>query len=396
MDPSHLQWCHAKRTQLEHKHLLKEEIPLTSPQGIEITLKGGKQVLNFCANNYLGLSNDPKIIHSACQSLREYGLGMSSVRFICGTHQLHHSLEKKISAFLGTEDSLLFTSCFDANAGLFEAILNEQDAVLSDQLNHASIIDGIRLCKAHRYPYQHMDMTDLEDKLKTSQAQRFRLITTDGVFSMDGHCAPLDQICALANQYKSLVMVDDSHAVGFWGPNGKGSGDYWHIQSDIDIFTGTFGKALGGAMGGYISGRKEIIEWCREVARPYLFSNSLPPMVVQATIDILNRIESDPRPRDKLFENTQYMRQALSQQGFKIPPGTHPIIPIMIGDSEQCQTFSHQLVKHGILAVAFHYPVVPKHLARIRIQMSALHSLSHMDHAIEVLAQIGRQLKIIR
>jgi glycine C-acetyltransferase len=365
--------------------LYKEERTLLSPQGVTITTGEGKKVLNFCANNYLGLANHPEIIHTAQKALEQYGYGMASVRFICGTQEIHKQLEQKISQFLQTDDTILYSSCFDANGGLFEALLTEKDAVISDRLNHASIIDGIRLCKANRFRYNHMDMNHLETQLQRAQKYRHRIIATDGVFSMDGHVAPLQEICDLADRYDAKVMVDDSHATGFFGNTGRGSIEYRQVMERIDIVTSTFGKALGGASGGFTSGRKEVIELLRQRSRPYLFSNSLSPVIVATTLKAINLISSSPELNHKLRDNVKYFRSAVTAAGFNIEAGDHPIIPIRIGDACVAKNMADQLLKEGIYVIAFSYPVVPQNTARIRIQVSAAHELAHLDQAISAL-----------
>ena len=369
--------------------LYKEERMLLSPQGTTITTGEGKKVLNFCANNYLGLANHPEIIHAAQKALERYGYGMASVRFICGTQEIHKQLEQKISQFLQTEDTILYSSCFDANGGLFEALLTEKDAVISDRLNHASIIDGIRLCKANRFRYNHMDMNHLETQLQRAQKYRHRIIATDGVFSMDGHVAPLQEICDLADRYDAKVMVDDSHATGFFGNTGRGSIEYQQVMERIDIVTSTFGKALGGASGGFTSGRKEVIELLRQRSRPYLFSNSLSPVIVATTLKAINLISSSLELNHKLRDNVNYFRSAITAAGFNIEAGDHPIIPIRIGEACVAKNMADQLLKEGIYVIAFSYPVVPQNTARIRIQISAAHELTHLDQAISAFIKIS-------
>lgn len=375
--------------------LYKKEREITSPQQANITIAGGNKVLNLCANNYLGLANHPALISAAKNGLEHNGFGMASVRFICGTQTIHHQLEQKISQFLGTEATILYTSCWDANGGLFETILNAEDAIISDELNHASIIDGIRLCKARRLRYRNNDMSDLEEQLKAAADCRFRMIATDGVFSMDGTIANLKAICDLADRYDALVMVDDSHAVGFLGKNGKGTPEYCEVMGRVDIITGTLGKALGGASGGYTSGKKEVIEWLRQRSRPYLFSNTLAPCIVSASIKVLDLITSNDELRVRLEENTRYFREKMSALGFSLIPGNHPIIPIMLGDAKLAQEFSAQMLNHGVYVIGFFYPVVPQGKARIRTQMSAAHTRHDLDLAIEAFAKVGKQLKVI-
>lgn len=374
--------------------LYKEERILTSPQSSKVTVSQGKQVINLCANNYLGLADNPEVISAARSAATHWGFGLSSVRFICGTQALHKELEKAVSRFLGTEDTILYSSCFDANTGLFETLLDEQDAILSDELNHASIIDGIRLCKARRFRYSHGDMDNLEDKLKEAVGCRFRIIATDGVFSMDGDVAKLDKICDLAEQYDALVMIDDSHAVGFLGPQGRGSHEYCGIMGRQDILTGTFGKALGGASGGYVSGRKEIIELLRQRSRPYLFSNTLAPMIVAASLKALEMLSASTELRDRLEENTRYFRQKMTELGFEITPGEHPIVPIMLGDAVVAQKMAARLLEKGVYVVGFFYPVVPMGKARIRVQLSALHSREDLDFAMEQFSATKKELGI--
>lgn len=380
---------------LKQSGLYKQERIIVSPQRAEITVETGNSVINLCANNYLGLSDHPALIQAAKKSLEDYGYGMSSVRFICGTQIIHKELEDKITAFLGTEDTILYSSCFDANGGLFETLLSEEDAIISDALNHASIIDGIRLCKAKRFRYNNNDMADLEMKLKEAQSARFRLIATDGVFSMDGIIANLPAICDLADRYRALVMVDDSHAVGFMGHRGRGTPEYHHVMNRIDIVTGTLGKALGGASGGYTSGPKEVITWLRQRSRPYLFSNSLAPMIAAASIEALKLLTEDTELIERLRWNSAYFRSGLEQLGFELIPGEHPIIPVMIGDAKLSALMADSLLSEGIYVISFSYPVVPKGLARIRTQMSAAHKKEHLDKALVAFEKVGRALKII-
>lgn len=378
--------------------LYKQERIITSPQDAKITVKGGEDVINLCANNYLGLSDHPLLINAAKKALDEYGYGMSSVRFICGTQKIHKQLEEKMSDFLKTEDTILYSSCFDANGGLFETILTEDDAVISDALNHASIIDGIRLCKAKRFRYDNNNMTDLETKLQEAKESRFRLIATDGVFSMDGIIANLPAICDLAEQYNALVMVDDSHAVGFMGDKGRGTHEYHHVMNRVDIITGTLGKALGGASGGYTSGRKEVIAWLRQRSRPYLFSNSLAPVIAAVSLEVINMLngEEGKTLRQQLHSNTVYFRTKMAELGFNLIPGEHPIIPVMIGDAKLSAVMADRLLQEGIYVISFSYPVVPKGLARIRIQMSAAHKKEHLDNALDAFAKVGRELSLIK
>ena len=383
---------------LEKAGLFKAERLITSPQRAEISVANDDKhpVLNFCANNYLGLADNPELIKAAKDALDRYGLGMASVRFICGTQTLHKELEKKVSLFLGTEDTILYTSCFDANGGLFETILGEEDAVISDELNHASIIDGIRLCKAKRFRYKNNDMADLESKLKEAKDARFRLIATDGVFSMDGIIANLPAICALAEKYDALVMVDDSHAVGFVGPTGRGTPEHWGVSDKIDIYTGTFGKALGGASGGYTSGRREIIGWLRQRSRPYLFSNTMAPAIVAASIRALDMLSTGGDLLKKLRANSAYFREKMTSLGFDLVPGEHAIIPVMLYDAMLAKNFADEMLKEGVYVIAFSYPVVPQGKARIRTQMSAAHDTKHIDKAIAAFEKVGRKLGVIK
>ncbi|MFQ6070568.1 MAG: glycine C-acetyltransferase [Candidatus Aminicenantales bacterium] len=379
--------------------LYKEERIIITPQGAEIEVRGGKKVLNFCANNYLGLSSHPKVIEAAHKTLEEWGYGMSSVRFICGTQDIHKVLEEKISKFLQTEDTILFAACFDANGGVFEPLLGPEDAIITDQLNHASIIDGIRLCKAQRYIFKHGDMEDLEEKLKEAKGARYRMIATDGVFSMDGDIAKLDEICDLADKYEALVMIDDAHATGFLGKTGRGTPEYRGVMGRIDIITGTLGKALGGASGGFASGRKEIIELYRQRSRPYLFSNTLAPAVVGASIAVFDLLSETTELRDKLERNTTYFREKMTEAGFDIKPGIHPIVPIMLGkfenDAKLSQDMAKDLLEEGIYVIGFYYPVVPKGQARIRVQLSAAHEKEHLDRAIEAFTKVGKKYNVI-
>jgi glycine C-acetyltransferase len=380
---------------LKSKGLYKDERVITSAQQAAITVDSGKTVLNFCANNYLGLSNHPRLVGKAQSALAAYGFGMSSVRFICGTHEIHKTLEARISDFLGTEDTILYSSCFDANGGLFETLLDENDAVISDALNHASIIDGIRLCKAQRFRYRNNDMADLEQQLKAAAGCRFRLIATDGVFSMDGIIADLKGVCNLAERYDALVMVDDSHAVGFIGEHGRGTPEYCGVPDRVDIITGTLGKALGGASGGYTAGRKEIIAWLRQRSRPYLFSNSLAPVITATSIAVLDLLQESSDLLDRLKENSLYFRQMMQSAGFTLVPGRHPIIPVMLGDAVLAQKMAARMLEEGIYVVGFSFPVVPKGQARIRTQMSAAHTREHLDRAITAFIKVGRELDVI-
>ncbi len=381
--------------QIREDGLYKEEWVIAGSQGAEITVEGGQQVLNFCANNYLGLSSHPKVIEAAHRTLDQWGYGMSSVRFICGTQKIHKELEKKISQFLQTEDTILYAACFDANGGIFEPLLDKDCAIISDALNHASIIDGVRLCKAQRFVYQHGDMKDLEAKLKESQGLKYRLIATDGVFSMDGDIAKLDEICDLADRYDALVMVDDAHATGFLGSTGRGSIEHRGVMGRVDIITGTLGKALGGASGGFASGRKEIIELYRQRSRPYLFSNTLAPAVVGASMAVFDLLSKTTELRDRLEENTTYFREQMTAAGFDIKPGVHPIVPIMLYEAKLSQDMARDLLAEGIYVIGFYYPVVPKGQARIRVQLSAAHTRKHLDKAIAAFTKIGKKYHVI-
>ncbi len=379
--------------------LYKSERIIMTPQGAAIEVKGGKEVLNFCANNYLGLSSHPKVIEAAHKTLDEWGYGMSSVRFICGTQDIHKVLEQKISAFLQTEDTILYAACFDANGGTFEPLIGAEDAIITDQLNHASIIDGIRLCKAQRLIYKHADMADLEEKLKETQGVRYRLVATDGVFSMNGNIAKLDEICELTDKYDAMIMIDDAHSTGFIGKTGRGTPEYRGVMGKIDIITGTLGKALGGASGGFISGRKELIELYRQRSRPYLFSNTLAPVVVGASIAVFDLLSETTELRDKLEDNTKYFREKMTEAGFDITPGVHPIVPIMLGkfenDAKLSQDMARDLLEDGIYVIGFYYPVVPRGQARIRVQLSAGHEKHHLDKAIEAFTKVGKKYNVI-
>ncbi|MBQ49869.1 MAG: glycine C-acetyltransferase [Zetaproteobacteria bacterium] len=381
--------------QLKREGLFKSERIITSPQQPEIT-SNGQEVINLCANNYLGLSNHPQLLEQAIEAIPKYGFGLSSVRFICGTQDIHKTLENKLSEFLGTEDTILYSSCFDANAGLFETILGPEDAIISDALNHASIIDGIRLCKAKRFRYKNKDMADLEAQLKASKDCRYRLIATDGVFSMDGTFADLQSICDLADKYDALVMVDDSHAVGFVGPNGRGTPEACKVIDRIDLITGTLGKALGGASGGYTSGRREIIEWLRQRSRPYLFSNTLAPVIAATSCHVLDMLMESNELITKVNNNATYFRNEMEKLGFDLIPGSHPIIPIMLGDAKLATQMADDLMKENIYVIGFSFPVVPKGQARIRTQVSAAHSKEDLTKAIEAFAKVGRKLKVIQ
>ncbi|OAI47622.1 glycine C-acetyltransferase, partial [Gammaproteobacteria bacterium SCGC AG-212-F23] len=380
---------------LKKSGLFKAERIITSQQSAVIKVTTGQEVLNFCANNYLGLANHPELIEAGKKALEKYGFGVSSVRFICGTQTVHKELEERLSHFLGTEDTILYSSCFDANGGLFETLLSDQDAIISDALNHASIIDGIRLCKAQRFRYNNNDMNDLEEKLKAAANCRYKLIATDGVFSMDGVIANLKTICDLADKYNAMVMVDDSHAVGFMGKNGRGTHEYCNVMKRIDIITGTLGKALGGASGGYTSGRKPIIEWLRQRSRPYLFSNTLAPVIAATSIHVLDMLEKNHDLIEKLHTNSKYFRAGMEKQGFNLIPGEHPIIPVMLGDAKLAKDMADALLQEGIYVIGFSYPVVPMQQARIRTQMSAAHEKQHLNKAITAFAKVGKKLGVI-
>ncbi len=396
MDETFSQYLQNQLDDIQKAGLYKIEREITSPQKAKIRIVGGREVLNFCANNYLGLADNAELIASAKKSYDDYGFGLASVRFICGTQTIHKELERRLTRFLGTEDTILYSSCFDANGGLFETLLGPEDAIISDALNHASIIDGIRLCKAKRLRYNNNDMQDLEQQLKEAHNCRFKLIATDGVFSMDGTIANLKAICDLADKYRAMVMIDDCHAVGFLGDKGRGSHEYCDVLGRIDIITGTLGKALGGASGGYTSGRKEIIEWLRQRSRPYLFSNTLAPSIAAASITVLDILEQKPELRQKLRDNSRYFREKMSALGFDLVPGNHPIIPVMLGDAKLAQDFAALMLENGIYVIGFFYPVVPMGKARIRTQMSAGHSREDLDKAIEAFAKVGRQLGVIK
>ena len=383
-------------TDIKNEGLYKNERTLITPQGVEVKTHDGNHVLNFCANNYLGLSNHPKLIDAAKSAMDNYGFGMASVRFICGTQDLHNTLEKEISNFFKTDDTILYTSCFDANGGLFETILSENDAVISDSLNHASIIDGIRLCKAKRLKYESSNMNDLEEKLKQSQNSKIRLIATDGVFSMDGNIAKLNDITLLAEKYDAMVMVDDSHATGFIGETGRGSSEFHGVLEKIDIFTSTLGKAMGGASGGFTTGKKDIIDLLRQRSRPYLFSNTVAPAIVAAGVEAFKMLSSTTALRDKLEENTLYFRQKMTNIGFDILDGIHPIVPIMLYESLLAQKVADEMLKEGIYVIGFYFPVVPKGKARIRVQISSAMNKEHLDHAINGFEKVGKKLGIIK
>ena len=382
-------------SQIESEGLYKKERTITTPQGVTIHTKEGGEVLNFCANNYLGLSNHPEIKAVAQKALEEHGFGMASVRFICGTQDIHKELEQKISDFFGTDDTILYTSCFDANGGLFETLLGPADAIISDALNHASIIDGVRLCKAQRYRYANSDMADLETKLQEAQNTRLSMITTDGVFSMDGFVAKLDEITTLAEKYDALVMVDDSHATGFVGKTGRGSAEYHNVMDKVDVWTSTLGKALGGASGGFTTGYQEIIDMLRQRSRPYLFSNTLAPAIVAAGIKVFDMLSATTELRDKLEENTLYFRKKMSAAGFDIKEGNHPIVPVMLYEANLAQKMAAALLEEGIYVIGFFYPVVPKGEARIRVQISAGMEKDHLEQAVEAFAKVGRALNVL-
>jgi glycine C-acetyltransferase len=380
--------------------LFKAERVIISPQssGIEVELpaRGRRKVLNFCANNYLGLSSDPTVIEAAHEAIRTHGFGLSSVRFICGTQDLHKTLEQRISRWLGTEDTILYGSCFDANGGLFETVLGEEDAIISDALNHASIIDGIRLCKAERHRYPNGDLEALEAALKATQGKRLRMIATDGVFSMDGYLAKLDQICDLADKYDAMVMVDDSHASGFIGPTGRGTPEHFRVQSRVDVMTSTLGKALGGASGGFTTGRREIIELLRQRSRPYLFSNALAPAILGASVAVLDLIEKSTELRDRVMNNAERFRAGMSAAGFNIKPGIHPIVPVMLGDARMASEMADDLLDEGVYVIGFSFPVVPKGEARIRVQLSAQHTTAQVDHAIAAFTKVGHKRGLLK
>lgn len=385
--------------EIEKAGLYKNERVITTAQGVEIRTKEGGEVLNFCANNYLGLSNNPRLINAAKKAMDKWGFGLSSVRFICGTQDLHKQLEAKLSEFLGTEDTILFSSAFDANGAIFEPLLGPDDGIISDELNHASIIDGVRLCKAQRFRYKNNNMADLEDQLKAASSCKTVLVVTDGVFSMDGIIAQVDKICDLADKYGAMVMVDDSHATGFLGASGKGSYEYSNAVGRVDIISTTFGKALGGASGGCISGKKEIVDMLRQRARPYLFSNSLAPAIAGATLEVLDMLQSSSELRDRVMKSTQRFRKGMTEAGFRIVEGEHPIVPIMLGHLENdallSQQFADKLLEEGIYVIGFYFPVVPKGKARIRVQISAAHTDEHIDFAIEKFTKAGKELEII-
>ena len=382
-------------SEIKDAGLYKGERIITSPQNAEITINTGKKVLNFCANNYLGLSNNSQLIEAAKKALDTHGYGMSSVRFICGTSDIHKKLEEKIAEFFGTEDTILYAACFDANGGVFEPLLNEEDAIISDSLNHASIIDGVRLCKAQRFRYENANMEDLEKQLIAAQSCRFKLIVTDGVFSMDGNVAPLDKIYELANKYNAMIMIDESHSAGVVGETGRGITEHYNLKGKIEIITGTLGKAFGGAIGGFTTGKKEIIEMLRQRSRPYLFSNSIPPMVAAAGIKMIEMMSATNELQDKLHRNTKYFMEKMNKIGFDIKPTASAICAVMIYDAKLAQDFAAELLNEGIYVIGFYYPVVPKGLARIRVQLSAAHEIEHLDKAASAFEKIGKKLKII-
>ncbi|MGV3761532.1 glycine C-acetyltransferase [Parapedobacter sp.] len=375
--------------------LYKEERVIVTPQGADIRIESGDEVINFCANNYLGLSSHPKVIAAAKRTIDSHGYGMSSVRFICGTQDIHKVLEAKISEFLGTEDAILYAAAFDANGGVFEPLLGAEDAIISDELNHASIIDGVRLCKAQRFRYKNCDMADLEAQLKAAKDTRHRIIVTDGAFSMDGSVAPLDKICDLADQYEALVMIDESHCTGFIGKTGRGTHELHGVMDRVDIITGTLGKALGGASGGFTAGRKEVVDMLRQRSRPYLFSNTLAPAIAGASIAVLDMLSETTALRDKLEHNTKYFREKMTGAGFDIKPGVHPIVPVMLYDAPLAQEFAFRMLAEGIYVIGFYYPVVPKGKARIRVQLSAAHEQHHLDRAIAAFTKVGKELGVI-
>ncbi len=394
MHQAFLDYLAEQTATLRSDGLFKDERVITTPQGADIAVSDGMEVINFCANNYLGLSNHPQLVAAAQAALEKYGFGLSSVRFICGTQSIHKELESRLSRFLKTEDTILYPSAFDANGGLFETLFGKEDAVISDALNHASIIDGIRLCKASRYRYQHGDMKDLEAQLQEAESARFRLIATDGVFSMDGTIAKLPEICDLADKYDAMVMIDDCHASGFLGTEGRGTHEYHNVMGRVDIITGTLGKALGGASGGFTAARKEIVAWLRQRSRPYLFSNTLMPAIAAASVAALDMLEQSSALRDKLMQNTAYFREHIQALGFEIVPGEHPIVPIMLGDARLAGNMANRLLAEGIYVIGFSYPVVPQGQARIRTQMSAAHDRNHLDHALAAFEKVGQEMGV--
>jgi len=396
MYTNYQQFLQKEISDIKEAGLYKTERVIVSPQGAEIEVSTGKKVLNFCANNYLGLSNNPQLIAAAKQALDSHGYGMSSVRFICGTGDLHKKLESKIAEFFGTEDTILYAACFDANGGVFEPLLNEQDAIISDSLNHASIIDGVRLCKAQRFRYENANMEDLEKQLIDAKDCRFKLIVTDGVFSMDGNVAPLDKIVALASKYNAMVMVDESHSAGVVGKTGRGVTEHYNLRGQVEIITGTLGKAFGGAIGGFTTGKKEVIEMLRQRSRPYLFSNSIPPMVAAAGIKMVEMMSSTNELQDKLHRNTEYFMEKMSKVGFDIKPTASAICAVMLYDAKLAQDFAANLLNEGIYVIGFCFPVVPKGLARIRVQLSAAHEIEHLDKAVMAFTKIGKEMGVIK
>ncbi len=397
MSQAFTEYLQTQLESLKEEGLYKDERIITSQQQADIEVAGGNHVLNFCANNYLGLANHPQLIEAGREALQQYGYGMASVRFICGTQDVHKALEARLSEFLGMEDTILYSSCFDANGGLFETLLGPEDAVISDSLNHASIIDGVRLCKAKRFRYANNDLQGLEEQLKAADAAgaRYKLIATDGVFSMDGIIANLSGICDLADKYGAMVMVDDSHAVGFIGDKGRGTHEYCDVMGRVDIITGTLGKALGGASGGYTSGKREVIDWLRNRSRPYLFSNTLAPVIASSSLKVLDLLAAGDDLRNKLRDNSQYFRSQMSALGFDLVPGEHPIIPVMLGDATLAKRFAERMLEEGVYVVGFSFPVVPKGQARIRTQISAAHDREHIDVAVAAFAKVGRELGVI-
>ncbi len=385
----------AQLQDIEKAGLYKKERIITSPQSAEITLSTGQKVLNFCANNYLGLSNHPKVVEGSEKALKSHGYGLSSVRFICGTQDIHKQLEQRISKFFATDDTILYAACFDANGGVFEPLFDEKDAIISDALNHASIIDGVRLCKAVRYRFKHADMADLELQLQTAQQQRHRIIVTDGVFSMDGDIAKMNEICRLAEKYDALVMTDECHSAGFIGDTGRGAPEYHNVLDKVDIITGTLGKALGGGLGGFTTGKQEIIDILRQKSRPYLFSNSLSPAIIGASLAVFDLIENNTQYRDKLMQNADYFKSKISEAGFDLKPTDSAIVALMLHDAALSQTFASRMLEKNIYVTGFYYPVVPKGQARIRIQLSAAHEKSHLDQAINAFIEVGKDLKVI-
>jgi len=394
-DPATLKRLREELQQIESEGLYKRERSITTPQRVEIETREGGRVLNFCANNYLGLADNPEVMAAARQGLDDYGFGLASVRFICGTQDLHKKLEQTIADYFGKDDAILYASCFDANGGLFQPLLDDRDAIISDQLNHASIIDGIRLCKAERHRFANSDMDQLEDILKKTQNKRTRMIATDGVFSMDGYVAKLDEITALAEKYNALVMVDDAHATGFFGPTGRGSAEHHGVMDRVDIFTSTLGKALGGGMGGFTVASQPIVDMLRQRSRPYLFSNSLAPHLVSATLKVFEMMGESSALRDKVDENTRFFRQAMTDAGFEILPGEHPIVPVMLHDAPLAQKMADELLDEGIYVIGFFYPVVPQGEARIRTQISAAHTREHLEQAVDAFTRVGKRLGVI-